>query len=146
MLILLLAILEHKTIHQQLLPSSATSRSASLHTRRAPGWKARSWTSTITSCPRTGRTSKRGCFFTILSHSTLGCRYGYGGWVSLDHTCGGCPKPGKANMMKVMANIILSLFFSLVMVIFRMEISSGRWRKTVGAQRYRLHLLQYLIK
>jgi len=27
-------------------------------------------------------------------------RYGYGGWVSLDHTCGGSPKPGKANMMK----------------------------------------------
>ena len=28
-------------------------------------------------------------------------RYGYGGWVSLDHSCGGTPRPGKANMMKV---------------------------------------------
>ena len=32
-------------------------------------------------------------------------RYGYGGWVSLDHSCGGCPQPGYANMMKVSANI-----------------------------------------
>ena len=45
-------------------------------------------------------------------------RYGYGGWVSLDHTCGGSPKPGKANMMKVMVNIILVLFFTLIMFIF----------------------------
>lgn len=27
-------------------------------------------------------------------------RYGYGGWVWMDHTCGGNPTPGKANMMK----------------------------------------------
>merc|ERR1712115_697871 len=27
-------------------------------------------------------------------------RYGYGGWVSLDHTCSGSPRPGFANMMK----------------------------------------------
>ena len=32
-------------------------------------------------------------------------RYGYGGWVSLDHSCGGCPQPGYANMMKVSANM-----------------------------------------
>ena len=32
-----------------------------------------------------------------------GDRYGYGGWVSLDHSCGGCPQPGYANMMKVSA-------------------------------------------
>ena len=140
--ILLLTNLENKTIHQQLLLSSATSRSASLPTRKALGWKGKSWTSTITSCPRTGRTSKRGCCFTVLSQSTLVCRYGYGGWVSLDHTCGGCPKPGKANMMKVMANIILVLFFSLIINVFRMEISSGPWRRTVGALRYCLHLLQ----
>lgn len=27
-------------------------------------------------------------------------RYGYGGWVWMDHSCGGKPLPGKANMMK----------------------------------------------
>ena len=54
------------------------------------------------------------------SHWLLGRRYGYGGWVSLDHTCGGSPKPGKANMMKVRPHIILTLFFIIIinMIIF----------------------------
>ena len=57
---------------------------------------------------------------TIFSHWLLGRRYGYGGWVSLDHTCGGSPKPGKANMMKVRPHIILTLFFIIIinMIIF----------------------------
>ena len=64
-------------------------------------------------------------------------RYGYGGWVSLDHSCGGCPQPGYANMMKVSANI--SFIHRLILVtVFssRMGTSFGKWRKTVGAQKY----------
>ena len=80
------------------------------------------------------------CCRNILSHYCH--RYGYGGWVSLDHTCGGSPKPGKANMMKVKIILILIfvLIINVIICVFRMEISSGRWRRTVGAQRYYLHM------
>ena len=43
-------------------------------------------------------------------------RYGYGGWVSLDHSCGGCPQPGYANMMKVNANFFFIFTVNMIWV------------------------------
>ena len=48
----------------------------------------------------------------------LKAKYGYSGWVSMDHTCGGSPRKGLANMMKVdIFGIVEDLKF-LRMVIF----------------------------
>ena len=144
--ILPLTRFEKKTIQQQLLLTTTTSRSASQAIKRAEGWKRKSWTSTITSCPRTGQISKKGvqqfCKKNYIDCLVAGMDMGAGSVLTtLVEAPPSLEKPtwwrwGRTSFWPYSSSS------SSIWSFFRMEISSGPWRRTVGAQRYYYYYLQ----